>query len=63
MREIKQPVTHAYPWTNKESDAQKIAMRDFAEAGETHLVLTNRLLGAACEDPDYLIRFHRNMRE
>jgi len=60
---MKQPVTHAYPWTNKESDAQKLSMREFAEAGETHLVLTNRLLGAACGDPDYLIRFHRKMRE
>ena len=55
-------LTHAYPWTKGDSDTQKKWMREFAEAGETHIVLSCGLLGEACKDPDYLIKFHKEMQ-
>lgn len=55
-------LTHAYPWTTADSDTQKKWMREFAEAGETHIVLTSKLLCEACKEPYHVINFHKEMQ-
>ncbi|MBP5182035.1 MAG: sugar phosphate isomerase/epimerase [Lentisphaeria bacterium] len=55
-------LTHAYSWTAGDPDTRKTWMREFAEAGETHIVLTNKLLSEACGEPIYLMNFYKEMR-
>lgn len=38
-------------------------MREFAEAGEKHLVLTSSLLGEGCKDSRYLLLFFSDIKE
>ncbi|MBO4492014.1 MAG: sugar phosphate isomerase/epimerase [Lentisphaeria bacterium] len=60
---MKPLLTHAYPWHKGDSDTQKKWMRAFADAGEKHIVMSSKLFGEACKDPDYLINFHKAMQE
>lgn len=55
--------THSLPWTRFSPEDRKKEMREFAESGERHLVLTSTLLGEGCRDSGYLMRFFSDMQE
>ena len=57
------PLTHCFGWTKGSRDEQKNWMREFAENGAEHLVLTNGLLAEAAKDPAYLMEFAKDMKE
>ena len=56
-------LTHNYPWYKGNAEEQRAWMREFAEAGAQHLVLTSDLLGKGCADTGYLLDFARDMHE
>ena len=57
------PLTHCYAWTKESRDEQKNRMREFAENGAEHLVLTNGLLAEGAKDSGYLMAFAADMKE
>ena len=57
------PLTYCYPWTKGTRDEQKQWMREFAESGVKHLVLTSNLFGEGCRDTGYLLTFYQDMQE
>lgn len=57
------PLTYCYPWTKGTRDEQKQWMREFAESGVNHLVLTSSLFGEGCRDTGYLLTFYQDMQE
>lgn len=57
------PLTYCYPWTKGSREEQKNWMREFAENGVSHLVLTSSLLGEGCRNTEYLITFSKDMQE
>ena len=57
------PLTFCFPWGKGSREERKQWMREFAEAGAQHLVLTSELLGKGCADTGFLLDFHRDMRE
>ena len=54
-------LTHCLPWTEWSREERTARMRELAELGETHIVLTSDLLQEAAFEPDYLITFAREM--
>ena len=57
------PLTHCFGWTKGSRDDQKNWMREFADAGAKHLVLTNSLLAEGAKDSGYLMTFAADMKE
>ena len=57
------PLTHCFGWTKGSRDEQKNWMREFADAGAKHLVLTNSLLAEGAKDSGYLMTFAADMKE
>ena len=57
------PLTFCFPWGKGSREERKAWMREFAEAGAQHLVLTSELLGKGCADTGFLLDFYRDMRE
>ena len=57
------PLTHCFGWTKISCDEQKNRMREFADAGAKHLVLTNGLLAEGLKDSAYLMTFADDMKE
>ena len=57
------PLTFCFPWCKGSREERKEWMREFAEAGARHLVLTSELLGKGCADTGFLLDFHRDMSE
>ena len=55
------PLTHCYSWIESREDRKK-HMREFAEAGARHLVLTSGLLGEGMKSIRYLLDFHEDMK-
>ena len=56
-------LTHWLPWTQWSRDERKIRMRELADAGEFHIVLTSALLEAGVAKTAYLRDFLADMRE
>ena len=57
------PLTHCYAWTQGSREEQKNRMREFAENGAEHLVLTSSLLAEGAKDSGYLMTFAADMKE
>ena len=57
------PLTFYYPWLKGDREERKQWMREFAEAGAYHIVLSSELLKAGCGDTGFLLDFSRDMRE
>ena len=57
------PLTHCFGWTKGSRDEQKNWLREFAENGAEHLVLTNGLLAEGLKDSAYLMEFAKDMKE
>ena len=57
------PLTYCFPWVKGSREERKQWMREFAEAGANHLVLTSELLGRGCADTGFLMDFSRDMSE
>ena len=55
-------LTHSLPWTQWSREERTNRMRELAELGETHIVLTSKLLEAAAADSAYLITFAEDMK-
>ena len=55
-------LTHCLPWTQWSREDRTTRMRELAELGETHIVLTSKLLEAAAADSAYLITFAEEMK-
>ena len=55
-------LTHCLPWTQWSREERTNRMRELAELGETHIVLTSKLLEAAAADSAYLITFAEDMK-
>jgi sugar phosphate isomerase/epimerase len=57
------PLTYCFPWVKGSREERKQWMREFAEAGADHIVLTSELLGKGCGDTGFLLDLARDMRE
>ena len=55
------PLTHCYPWPDSR-EARRNVMREFADAGAGHLVLTSRLLGEGMKSAGFLMEFQSDMK-
>lgn len=55
-------LTHGLPWMEWTQEDRTARMRELADLGETHIVLTSSLLGAAAADPAYLMTFAEEMK-
>ena len=56
------PLTYYFPWLKGDREERKRWMREFAEAGAHHIVLSSELLKAGCGDTGFLLDFARDMR-
>lgn len=55
-------LTHCFPWTEWSREERTARMRELADLGETHLVLTSKLLQEGASDPAYLMAFDQAMK-
>lgn len=56
------PLTHTYSWTEDNREERRRHLREFAEAGARHLVLTNPLLEEGAKSLQYLLDFQEDMK-